>query len=105
GIRGKVDANGIEGDLELQSIDGETVDAIAYKGQVTAREVRSPVVRLRAVSGTIIYVGPIVVGGRYELTAVDGDIRMTLRPLPFRVVAQAPRGNIVAADFALDGLQ
>ena len=72
---------------------------------MTAREVRSPVVRLRAVSGTIIYVGPIVVGGRYELTAVDGDIRMTLRPLPFRVVAQAPRGNIVAADFALDGLQ
>jgi len=101
-IRGRVDASGVEGDLELQSIAGDTVDAIVVKGQITAREVSSPVVRLRAATGTIIYMGPIVVGGRYELSTYQGDIRMTLRPLPFRIVAEAPQGTIATA-LPLDG--
>ena len=107
-IRGRVDANGIEGDLELQSIDGDTVDALVYKGQITAREVHSPVVRLSAITGTIIFMGPIVVGGRYEIKTVNGDIRMTLTPIermplgktyphPFRIVADAPNGTVASA--------
>ncbi len=104
-IRGAVRADGIEGDLELQSIDGQTVDALVYKGSITAREVHSPVVRLGAITGTIIFMGPVVVGGRYELHTVDGDVRLTLRPLqprPFRIVAEAPMGT-VASTLPLDG--
>ena len=95
GIHGPLDANGVEGDVELVSIDGATLDATVYKGQISAREIRSPVVRLRDAVGLIVFVGDLQRGGRYELSTLDGDVRMTLRPVPFHIVARAPGGVTV----------
>lgn len=96
GIHGPLDANGIEGDLDLEAIDGETLGATVYKGQITAREVRSPVVRLRATVGSIIFVGGLMRGGHYDLDTIDGDVRLVLRPTPFRLLARAPMGKITS---------
>jgi hypothetical protein len=101
-IHGRLAANGLESDVDLESVDGDTVDATVYKGQITAREVRTRVVRLHAIIGNIVYVGSLTVGGRYELNTRQGDVRLALRPVPFRLVADAPSGKVVSA-FKLDG--
>ncbi|MSP61104.1 MAG: hypothetical protein EXR72_12315 [Myxococcales bacterium] len=102
GIHGRLAMSGVAGDIDLESIDGETVDATVYRGQITAREVRAPVVRLRTTVGTILFVGPLRAGGRYELRAHDGDLRLVLRPSPFRLLARA---RAVRNQFALDGVE
>jgi hypothetical protein len=78
------------GDLELASVEGETVDATVYKGQIVAREVRGAAVRLRTTVGDIVFIGALRPNGRYELATLDGDVRLSLRPAPFRVEARAP---------------
>ena len=97
-IHGRLAASGIDGDVELEAIEGDTVDARVYRGQITAREVRTPVVRLQTTIGTIVFVGALRPGGRYELTTYEGDIRLSLRPAPFRIAA---RGRSVRTSFAM----
>lgn len=99
-IHGDVEAEGVTGDVELTSIDGETLDAHVVDGQITAREVRTPVVRLLSTSGGVIFIGSLRLGGRYELTSMDGDVRLQLRPQPFTVEA---RGRKVVSGFAVRG--
>jgi DUF4097 and DUF4098 domain-containing protein YvlB len=101
-IHGRLAADGLDGDVELESVEGDTLDATVVKGQISAREVRSRVVRLRSVRGAVVFVGALQPGGRYELTSHDGDVRMVLRGSGFRVVARAPQGK-VASGFQLDG--
>jgi hypothetical protein len=101
-IHGRLAADGLDGDVELESVEGDTLDATVVKGQISAREVRSRVVRLRSVRGAVVFVGALQPGGRYELTSHDGDVRVVLRSAAFRVVARAPQGR-VASGFAFDG--
>jgi hypothetical protein len=99
-IHGDVEADGVTGDVELTSIDGETLDAHVVDGQITAREVRTPVVRLLSTSGGVIFIGTLRAGGRYELTSMDGDVRMQLRRAPFTLEA---RGRKVSSGFPVRG--
>jgi hypothetical protein len=89
-IRGSLAASGVTGDVELASIEGDSVDASVYKGQIVAREVHAAVVRLRTTVGTIVLVGALRPDARYDLATHDGDVRLVLRPAPFRVIARAP---------------
>jgi hypothetical protein len=90
-IRGDVEADGVTGDLELDTVDGDTLEAKVVEGQITARDVRTPVVRLLSTSGGIVLVGSLRPGGRYELTSLDGDIHLQLKraPLSLRATASA----------------
>jgi hypothetical protein len=99
-IRGSLVANGVVGDMELASIDGESVEATVYKGRIVARDLRTAVVRLRSTHGTIVYVGALRPDGRYELATHDGDVHLQLRPAPFQVTMRAPS---VKSGFALVG--
>jgi DUF4097 and DUF4098 domain-containing protein YvlB len=99
-IHGDVEADGVTGDVELTSIDGETLDAHVVDGQITAREVRTPVVRLLSTSGGVIFIGTLRAGGRYELTSIEGDVRMQLKRAPFTLEA---RGQKVSSGFAVRG--
>lgn len=59
-IKGSVEVEAVSGDIDLQDVsEAQTVDA-------------------KSVSGNIVYVGRIKAGGRYELKAHSGDVRMTL---------------------------
>ena len=100
GIHGSVEASGIDGDVELESIEGETLDATVYHGQITARGLRTPVVRLRTTHGAVIFLGALLPGGRYELSSLSGDLKVQLCPSPFRLVARAG-GTISAGAFTL----
>jgi hypothetical protein len=88
-IRGDVEADGVTGDLELDTVDGETLSASVVEGQVIAHDVRTPVVRLFSVQGGVVFVGSLRLGGRYELSAEEGDVRVALQRGPFTLVTRA----------------
>ncbi len=88
-ITGDVDAHGVTGDLELDTVDGDVLEANVVDGQITARDVRTPVVRLLSTAGGIVFIGTVRAGGRYELTAMDGDVRLELERVPFTIAARA----------------
>jgi len=96
-IRGDVEADGVTGDLELVEIDGQLVVARVVEGQITAREVRSPTVRLLTTAGGIVLVGTLRLGAKIELATHDGDIRVALRPSPFTLHARALEGVVRSA--------
>ncbi|HZS36639.1 MAG TPA: DUF4097 family beta strand repeat-containing protein [Polyangia bacterium] len=98
-IHGDVEADGESGDVELAHIDGDVLEAKTVEGQIRARQVTTPVVRLQG--GGIVLIGTLRSGGRYQLIALDGDVRLELKPAPFSVVAQA--SGRVASAFALRG--
>lgn len=100
-IRGDVVAEGEHGDLDLDTVDGDLLDARVVEGQISARAVRTPVVRLFSTLGGIVMVGMLRSGGRYDLNAGDGDIRLTLTEAPFTVHARA--GKVVKSGFRLVG--
>jgi hypothetical protein len=98
-IRGDVEADGVTGDLELDAVEGEVLSATVVEGQITAREVRTPVVRLFATQGGVIFVGALRPGGRYELQSQEGDVRLRLTAAPFSLTARA--SGRVAVGFPL----
>ena len=100
-IHGDVDARGVTGDLELDTVDGDVLEANVVEGQITARQVVTPVVRLLSTAGGIVFIGTVRPGGRYELTAVEGDVRLSLERAPFSVTARA--GLEVRSGFQLKG--
>ena len=93
-IRGNVEADGVTGDVELDAIDGELLEAKVVDGQIVARRIRSPLVRLFSSSGGVVLMGTTRPGGRYEITTRQGDVRLVLQRAPFTVDARAPGGAI-----------
>jgi DUF4097 and DUF4098 domain-containing protein YvlB len=100
-IHGNVEADGVTGDVELDAIEGEILEAKVVEGQITARRVRSALVRLFSSSGGVVLIGMLRPGARYEVTTRDGDVRMVLERAPFTVSARAPAGS-VRSKLALD---
>jgi hypothetical protein len=93
-IRGNVEADGVTGDVELDTIDGEVLEARVVDGQIVARKIHTPLVRLLSQSGGVVLMGSTRPGARYEVTALNGDVRMVLQRAPFTVNARAPKGGV-----------
>lgn len=93
-IRGNVEADGTTGDVELDAIDGEVLEARVVDGQIVARRIRSPLVRLFSSSGGVVLMGTTRPGARYEILARQGDVRLVLQRAPFTVNARAPAGAV-----------
>jgi hypothetical protein len=100
-IRGDVEAGGMDGDVELEQIGGDRLTAWVNEGQITARGISTPVVRLYSVAGAVVFSSSLQAGGRYELTSLDGDVRLELERAPFTVHARA--GGRVRSLLALRG--
>ena len=100
-IQGDVEAGGASGDLDLEAIGGEILVARVNDGQITVRHVTTPVVRLFSTVGSVVLVGELQRQGRYELTALDGDVRLEIAPAPFQLTARA--GGNVRLGFAVRG--
>ena len=93
-IRGNVDAEGVTGDVELDAIDGDVLEANVVDGQIVARRIRSPLVRLFSSSGGVVMMGTTRPGARYVIASAQGDVRLVLQRAPFTVNARAPGGGI-----------
>jgi hypothetical protein len=99
-IRGNVEADGITGDMELDAVEGEVLEANVVDGQITARRIRSPLVRLFSGNGGVVLFGSTRPGARLEITARQGDVRLVLERAPFTVNARAP-GGVIKNGFTL----
>jgi hypothetical protein len=88
-IHGDVDADGVTGDLLLDAVDGEVLEARVVEGQITARSISTPLVRLLSTAGGIVLIGSLRPGGRYELATHEGDLRLQLKRAPMSVDATA----------------
>jgi DUF4097 and DUF4098 domain-containing protein YvlB len=68
-ISGDIDATGIKGSVEVEAVSGDIKLLDISEAQT---------VEAKSVSGNITYVGAIKPGGRYEIQAHSGDVRMTI---------------------------
>lgn len=100
-IHGNVEADGVKGDVELDAVDGELIEVKVVEGRITARRIRSPLVRLFSSTGGVVLIGALRPGGRYELATREGDVKLVLERVPFSVSARAPAGAVRNA-FSLD---
>jgi len=77
-IAGDAYLNTVSGDIEAARIKG-SVEAEAVSGDIDLLDVsEAQTVDAQNVSGNITYVGVIKAGGRYEIKAHSGDVRMTI---------------------------
>jgi hypothetical protein len=101
-IQGEVTATGVNGDVDLTSVEGPSLTAQVVRGQITARDVRVPVVSLQTSMGTLLFLSALMPGGRYELHSDEGDVRVQLplsATLHFSIEA---RGDRVRSGLPLD---
>jgi DUF4097 and DUF4098 domain-containing protein YvlB len=86
-VSGELTLENIAGDAYLKAVSGNiqatgvkgSVEAEAVSGDIDLRDVsEAQTVSAKNVSGNITYVGKIKAGGRYELKAHSGDVRMTI---------------------------
>jgi DUF4097 and DUF4098 domain-containing protein YvlB len=77
-IAGDAFIKAVSGDITLTKIKG-SVEADAVSGDIELRDVsEAQSVDVKTVSGNVIYFGSIQAGGRYQLNAFSGDVRMTI---------------------------
>jgi len=86
-VSGELTLENIAGDAYLKAVSGNikatgvkgSIEAEAVSGEIDLRDVsEAQTVSAKSVSGGITYVGKIKAGGRYELKAHSGDVRMTI---------------------------
>jgi DUF4097 and DUF4098 domain-containing protein YvlB len=70
-------AMSVSGDILLDQVKAQRVDAESVSGSVVATGVTCEHAMLKSVSGDIEYAGGIARGGRYEFQSHSGDVRLT----------------------------
>jgi len=103
-VFGAIEAQILAGDLQLDTITGERLDAMVNDGNIVARRVRSRHVELRTTRGDIVLDGDLAAGGDVVVASLRGDVSITLhRGVPVRVRATGAHvtlpggGRLVAA--------
>ncbi|OGD14823.1 MAG: hypothetical protein A2V76_02950 [Candidatus Aminicenantes bacterium RBG_16_63_14] len=86
-VSGDLTLENIAGDAYLKAVSGNikatqvkgSVEVEAVSGDIDLRDVSEAMtVNAKSISGNITYAGKIKAGGRYELKAHSGDVRMTI---------------------------
>ncbi len=94
-VVGKVDARVISGEMNLDTIRGERLDASVQEGHIDSRQVRVREAWLRAIRGDIRFRGEAVAGGQYHLGSFRGDVEVELvTTAPVSLVAHADAGTV-----------
>ncbi len=101
-IQGEVNATGVDGDVALVGVEGPSLIAQVVRGQITARDIRVPVVRMQATLGTLLLLSGLLAGGSYELHVDEGDIRVELPLTPDLHFAIEAEGTLVDNRLRLD---
>ncbi|HEV8485764.1 MAG TPA: DUF4097 family beta strand repeat-containing protein [Blastocatellia bacterium] len=89
-VMGKIEVNGVAGDVAVDSIDGE----------IRLQGIRAASVDVKVTAGNIFFEGDLLDGGSCSLQAVKGDIDVTLpAATPFDLNARSLSGAINIGDF------
>jgi hypothetical protein len=94
-VVGKVDAQMIQGDVDLAAVRGERLDASVHEGRIDGRQVRVRQAWVRTIRGNIRFEGHAMVGGQYRIASVRGDIDVVLvAHAPLAIEAHASAGTV-----------
>ena len=66
-----------QGSLTLRNLKVRSLDASTVSGDVILTDTAADRAVVKTLSGDVDYVGPFAAGGRYEITAHSGDVRLT----------------------------
>ena len=104
-LRGVVDVDGLDGDLQLRGVRGERVVARLVKGAIVARGIESNLIRLSTARGGVTLRAVISLGGIVEASALQGNIDVHLEaPQGFQFEVRAAKGILSAPGLEPSGL-
>ncbi len=94
-VYGAVDAQAVDGSMDLDLVRGDRLAAVVHVGNVTARRIRVRDVSVRITRGSARLEGEAVAGGRYAVAAYQGnvEVRFSTRA-PMRLRARARGGQV-----------
>ena len=75
-IDGALEAQSVSGSVILRKVAARRVNVGSVSGTVQVEDVQCDRVEAHSISGDVQYGGPLVKGGRYELTSHSGSVRV-----------------------------
>jgi DUF4097 and DUF4098 domain-containing protein YvlB len=91
-----MDLTTLSGDIRLERAKARRVMMSTLNGDVVARDVDTASAVMTSTSGNVEFTGAPVKGGRYELRAHSGDVKVILPKGGFDVSARTFSGRITA---------
>ncbi len=92
-------ASTLDGDMALDLVSGQVLDAWAHTGDLSAQRVRFREIALRTLRGDIRVRAQLLAGGRYQISSFQGDVEIALESVgPVRVTTVAEGGRISLPD-------
>ena len=100
-IDATIDAQSVAGDMNVDTVSGDALDASIHDGRFVGRNIRVGRATVRTTRGDITIEGEMLPTGVYKFSSVRGDIELRLSPARARtrtaavkVLAYARRGTV-----------
>lgn len=99
-VYGAVDAQAVDGDMDLDLVRGDRLAAVVHMGDVIARRIRVRDLSVRITRGSVRFEGEVLAGGRYAIASYWGNVevkfgsRFGSKAPPMRVRARTRSGGV-----------
>ena len=92
---GDLTASSVSGNLRAKGLKARGIDLVIISGDISVSDVTCDRLGVKSVSGNVEYAGGIAKGGRYEINAHSGNVRLVLaNPAGFELNANSFSGSI-----------
>ncbi len=92
---GDVSASSISGNVRAKGVKARGLDLGIISGDISVSDITCERLGVKSISGSVEYAGAIVKGGRYEISAHSGAVRLLLaNPAGFELNANSFSGSI-----------
>lgn len=103
-LEGVMDAATISGTMLLRNVKARRLDVGSVSGPVVIENVECERLEAETISGDVRFTGPLVRGGRYDLSSHSGEVRVTFTgPVGFELDATSFSG-VVRTDLELKAM-
>ncbi len=94
-VYGAVDAQSVDGSMDLDLVRGDRLDAVVHMGDVSARRIRVRDLSVRITRGSARLEGEAVAGGRYAVASYWGNVEVRFKSkAPMRLRARVRSGEV-----------
>ncbi len=94
-IFGAVDAQALAGEMALEVVRGQRLDASVHEGRIDGRQVRVRHATMRTTRGDIRFAGQALAGGRYSFASYRGNVEVSFaHTTPLAIRAHSRKGTI-----------
>jgi DUF4097 and DUF4098 domain-containing protein YvlB len=88
-------ASSLRGDVALEWVTGDLLDAWTHTGDLIAERLRVRRISLRTVRGNVFVKAQMMAGGRYEFLSYHGDVEVGVdRGVPVKLDARSHAGRV-----------